>query len=64
MFHFDLKTFTLCLVGFVAAGSVFAQLKTWNRFREQEHKELLTAIIIYMTFAVFIALLVVAVWTT
>jgi hypothetical protein len=47
----------------VAAGSIFAQLKTWHRFREQEYKELLTGLIVYLTFAVCIGLLAVAVWT-
>jgi hypothetical protein len=62
--HFDLKTYVVCLVGLVVAGSVFGQLKTWKRFRDQEYKELLTAIIINLAIAAMIGLLVVAVWTS
>jgi hypothetical protein len=63
MTQFDPKTLTACLIGLVAAGSIFAQLKTWHQFREQEHKELLSALIVYLTLAACMGLLVVAVWT-
>lgn len=59
-----MKLITFCLIGLVAGGSVFGQLATWKKWRDQEYKELLTAILIYATFATLIGLLVVAVWTT
>jgi uncharacterized membrane protein len=59
----DPKTYSVCLIGLVAAGSVYLNLATWNRWRDQEHKELLTAIIVYGTIATMIGLLAVAVWT-
>jgi hypothetical protein len=64
MIQFDPKILITCLIGLVAAGSIFTQLKTWHRWREQEHKELLSGLIVYLTFAVCIGLLVVAVWTS
>ena len=71
MFHLDLKSCTLCLIGFAVAGSTYLNLKTKYKIRqklrekEQAHlKKLLVAILIYLTFAALIALLCAAVWTS